>query len=172
MTTPSSANSRPGMKLSTMTPVRLRNFPDPRESFVKFLWVVGADDAAAGGKGGRLENAGVRRVRCGSIKLEAWDQQPGIAEFFAREEFVFRGGDGGGWAEAQTEALGCLGGDESRLIAHRDDAIERSARGEGIDTVGDGNGVVAPGIFENVTSVGGEDQIESQTRGSAKEWTW
>ena len=95
-------------------------------------------------------------------------QQTGRAESFTREKFIVRGDDGFGRAERIPSALQPLPRRRARAVANRDDSIERSTCGE----VGDGdfsgssnrtgNGIIAPWVFERVTTVGREHQVDIQ----------
>ena len=120
--------------------------PDTREGCFVFATVVRADHAAAGGKRSRLEDTRVRWLSSRTDQFEVWNQQTGIAEFLAHEEFVFRGGDRFGRTESQTKPLGCLRGQERRLISDTDDAVKGSAAFERTRAVGDGNRVIAQGL--------------------------
>ena len=95
------------------------------------------------------------------------------AEFFAGEEFILRGLDGRRRTEAEAEFFGGSRGDVGGLVADGDDSAEGSAEDERFEAFGgiikaQRDGVVAPGVVEDVAAVGGKDEVEVQFLGGVE----
>ena len=79
--------------------------------------------------------------------------------------------------KTDAEALRAVRGDERRAVAHGEHSIEGSAGAQRFDIALFGNrlkaqrrGAIAPGIFEDMAAVRGQDQVHAQPFRRAEEF--
>lgn len=87
-----------------------------------------------------------------------------LAKFLSGVEFIFGSLDRGRWAKRQAEPFGGKRSDIGGPIAYGGDSIEGSARDDLLYTFlgrveAQRDGVVSPGIFEDMASVRGENEF-------------